>query len=192
MDYTESEEWQRFVAHHHEHTVKAMTESAYVMSLVPAAGKVDVKFAVELGLAIMLDKPIIALAQPGVPIPYRLRKVADAVITADLDTEEGRARAARILKIAVKGFENTALQPVPPVEHDGGVHHAVELRGLRVLPVIPGGTGTQHRREPQHLAPLLQVGPAGRGDEPLHLRGQRHVMPVLMVTHASSWCTMLT
>jgi len=100
-------EWDRFIRHHHEHTVKAMESSAYVMSLVPDKDKVDVKFAVELGLAIMLDKPIIAMAQPGVPIPPALRKVATAVIIADLDTEAGKERATRMLKLAMSELGDT-------------------------------------------------------------------------------------
>lgn len=96
MESTEGEEWDRFVEYHREHTVKAMAESAYVMSLVP--DQVDVKFAVELGLAIMLDKPIIAMAQPGARIPPGLVKVATAVIVADLDTEDGKKQAAGQLK----------------------------------------------------------------------------------------------
>jgi hypothetical protein len=92
-------DWEEFTAWHREHTVKAMSDSAYVMSLVPRAEEVDVKFAVELGLAIMLDKPIVAVVQPGVPVPPGLRKVAEAVITADLDTEEGKEHTARMLKL---------------------------------------------------------------------------------------------
>ncbi len=91
-------DWDDFVTYHREHTVKAMAESAYVMSLVPDSKEVDVKFAVELGLAILLDKPILAVVQPGVHVPDRLRQVADAVIVTDLDTEDGKAQAAREIR----------------------------------------------------------------------------------------------
>lgn len=98
-------EWDEFAAWHREHTVKAIESSAYVMSLVPT-GDVDVKFAVELGLAIMLNKPVIALAMPGTTIPPGLRKVADAVIIADLDTETGKQQVARQLKEAMARYED--------------------------------------------------------------------------------------
>jgi nucleoside 2-deoxyribosyltransferase len=104
-NWDESEEWERFASYQREHTVKAMEESAYVMSLVPGRDKVDVKFAVELGLAIMLDKPIIAMVQPGVNVPPGLRKVATAVIVADLDTEKGKEHATRMLKLAMKDLD---------------------------------------------------------------------------------------
>jgi nucleoside 2-deoxyribosyltransferase len=98
-------EWDHFVAHQREYTLKAMDSSAYVVSLVPSADKMDVKFAVELGFAIMLSKPVIAMAMPGTPVPYGLRKVADAVIVADLDTEAGREHAARQLKAVMAWAE---------------------------------------------------------------------------------------
>lgn len=104
-NWDEGEEWERFAAHQREHTVKAMESSAYVISLIPSADKVDVKFAVELGMAIMLDKPIIAMVQPGVDIPPGIRKIATAIIVADLDTETGQQQATRQLKEAMARFE---------------------------------------------------------------------------------------
>jgi hypothetical protein len=85
-----SDEFDAWVAHVRETTVKAMMESAYVASLVPR-GETDVKFALELGLSIMLEKPILAIVQPGAHVPAGLAKVADRIVEADLDTEEGRS-----------------------------------------------------------------------------------------------------
>lgn len=93
----ERREWDRFVTHVREGTVKGMMQSAFVMSLVPE-DEPDVKFAVELGLAIMLGKPILALVIPGRRIPPKLRQVADAVIVADVDTEEGQRHIAQRLR----------------------------------------------------------------------------------------------
>lgn len=86
----DQEVFAEFVEHTRRNTLKAMTESAFVMSLLPT-GTVDIKFAVELGLAIMLDKPILAVAMPGVTVPPMLEKVAFEVVKCDIDTEEGRA-----------------------------------------------------------------------------------------------------
>lgn len=77
-----------------------LEESAAVVSLVPD-GDGDIKFAVETGLAILLDKPIIAMVLPGRQIPAKLAKVADRVIEADLSTAQGRTTAARDLKKAL-------------------------------------------------------------------------------------------
>ena len=54
-------------------------ESALIISLVPK-GDADMKFAVELGLSVMLDKPIIAVVAPGQIIAGKLRQVADAIV----------------------------------------------------------------------------------------------------------------
>lgn len=89
--------WDAWVAHIREDTVAKMVESSFVMSIVPS-GETDIKFAVELGLAIMLDKPIIALAIQGVETPPGLRRIAHAVIEVDdIDTEVGQVELKRQL-----------------------------------------------------------------------------------------------
>jgi hypothetical protein len=93
----ERTQWDEFVAHFRRDTLGKIADSAIVMSLVPRSGDFDVKFAVELGAAIMLDKPIIAVALPGTPIPAKLREIADRIVEADIDVEEGRQTFARAL-----------------------------------------------------------------------------------------------
>lgn len=94
----EQRQWDRWVRHVREDTVKKMADSAFVMSLVPD-GEPDIKFAVELGLSIMLDKPIVAIALQGRGVPDGLRRVAHAVIdlNGDIDTEAGRLELQRKL-----------------------------------------------------------------------------------------------
>lgn len=103
-DWT-GEDWDMFTAYHRKHTVHAIESSAYVISLVPDAKKLDVKFAVELGLSIMMNKPIIAIVIPGVIVPPGLRKVAETIIVADLDTEAGRNEATRQIKDAMARWQ---------------------------------------------------------------------------------------
>ena len=84
--------------------VPMITESAVTISLVPeTTRKVDVKFAVELGLSIMLDKPIIAVVRPGTLVPAKLVMVADEIIEADMDKDAERVagRIAAALKSIV-------------------------------------------------------------------------------------------
>jgi len=95
-DPFQDEQWHAFVRHFREDVVGKIAGSALTISLVP--GEFDVKFAVELGASIMLDKPIIAVVLPGAPVPARLRRVADLVIEADLDLEEGRRQLAEVLR----------------------------------------------------------------------------------------------
>ena len=85
-------DWEHWVTSVREGTVKQMADSAFVASLVPGEDGPDIKFAVELGLAIMLGKPIVAIAIAGRPVPGKLREIADAVIEiSDMDTEAGQA-----------------------------------------------------------------------------------------------------
>ena len=86
----ERKSWESWVEHVRKDTVQKMDESAFVMQLVPEHNKVDVKFAVEIGLSILMDKPILAIATPGTEIPRKLRKIADVIVYADIDTKEGR------------------------------------------------------------------------------------------------------
>lgn len=61
---------------------KAIHHSKVVVSVVPE-GEVDMKFAVELGASIMLDKPIVAMIRPGTKIPKKLALVVDEWVEFD-------------------------------------------------------------------------------------------------------------
>ena len=102
---SEMKQWEEFAEHTRKKTLPNMENSKMVMSLVPK-GKTDVKFNVELGSAIMMDKPIVLLVMPNTTIPVRLARVADAIIElhSDLDTEEGQAEMASKLKPVFEEF----------------------------------------------------------------------------------------
>ena len=89
--------WDEFVRSAREDAASKISESAFVMSLVPR-GETDIKFAVELGLSIMFDKPLLIVVAPGTPIPARLERVADVICVADIDTAEGRDAVALAVK----------------------------------------------------------------------------------------------
>ena len=88
MDAEQETAWNEFVSHFREDALLKLDSSAFVVSLVP--GEFDVKFAVELGAAIMFDKPILAVLSPESLVPERLKRVCDELVIADVDTEEGR------------------------------------------------------------------------------------------------------
>ncbi|MCC7423798.1 MAG: hypothetical protein IT428_26330 [Planctomycetaceae bacterium] len=48
-------------------------------------GTVDAKIAVELGAAILLDKPIIVAVVRGTEVPEKLRRLADSIVEVDPD-----------------------------------------------------------------------------------------------------------
>ena len=63
--------------------VPMLSDSAATISMVPR-GETNVKFAVELGLSIMMDKPIICLVHPGSSIPSALARAADEIVEVDI------------------------------------------------------------------------------------------------------------
>ena len=93
----EREQWDAIVDHTRAELIPKLAGSALVMSMVPK-GPTDVKFALELGMSVMLDKPIVALIAPGGGCPPKLCQVADLVIEADPDTSEGQQAIAAALK----------------------------------------------------------------------------------------------
>lgn len=81
-DWTESEEWKDFKRQMEEGAAPMIRDSHAFVALVPE--EADIKAAVELGLAILMDKPIVSLVMPGREIPERLRRASDMVIEGDL------------------------------------------------------------------------------------------------------------
>ncbi|TWT91418.1 hypothetical protein [Neorhodopirellula pilleata] len=77
--------------------------SRVVVSIASDPSKFDVKFAVETGIAVLLDKPIIAVVRPGTKIPEKLARVVDRFVEYNennLDqTTEGIANALKELGV---------------------------------------------------------------------------------------------
>jgi len=97
----------RWMRRTREKLPQMIEQSAVVMSLVPEDGmKTDVKFAVELGFAIMLDKPIIAVVQPGSKVSEHMIRVADEIVECNMETEEDREKLAQALDEAMNRIQN--------------------------------------------------------------------------------------
>ena len=79
-DDPEFREWERDVR---EHLIPKLNDSAITISLAPS-GDPDVKYAVELGMSIMMDKPIMLVIAPGQKVPRKLRQVADKIVAIDI------------------------------------------------------------------------------------------------------------
>jgi nucleoside 2-deoxyribosyltransferase len=103
MSYEEDRAFQQAIS---EGLVPKMKDSSFAVAICPTGGphEVDAKFAVELGVMIMLDKPIIAVVAPNTPVPDKLRLVADELIVADIETDEGREEITQAL-IRVTGAQ---------------------------------------------------------------------------------------
>lgn len=97
-------EWLRYVERVRKELVPKIEGSNIFVSITPMnKGQVDIKFALELGLAIMYNKPIIAVVQPGTEIPEKLTKVVDRFVELDLNDPNGRDRLVAVLKEMTEG-----------------------------------------------------------------------------------------
>ena len=87
-----------WVRHVIDDMVPKLESSAVSISLVPEDGEGDVKFWVELGASIMLDKPILAVVLGGRRIPARLERVADEIVVlpAGVDPAGSQELAAAV------------------------------------------------------------------------------------------------
>lgn len=79
-DLNDDPEFRRWAKRVKAELVPMIESSEMTVSLCPVSEKIDVKFSVELGVSIMLDKPIIAVVPAGMPVPERLVRVADEII----------------------------------------------------------------------------------------------------------------
>jgi nucleoside 2-deoxyribosyltransferase len=106
-DPFETPEFKAYAKHVRDTLIPMITDSAVTMSIVPGDNKPDVKFAVELGFMIMLDKPIIAIVSRDAKVPLKLAKVADEIVEGEIDDPDfqGRMTAAidRVMKKLGKG-----------------------------------------------------------------------------------------
>jgi|SRR5215831_7548339 len=91
--------FERWKAHVLKNLIPKIDGSNIFVSLTPGDRfKTDVKFAVELGFAIMYNKPIIAVVPPGTQVPEKLVRVADKIVELDLNTEDSRSRLIQAIK----------------------------------------------------------------------------------------------
>lgn len=97
-DILDDPDFKRYARRVLKDMVPKMAGSAYVMTIAPDGGTADVKLAVELGFAILLDKPLIVFKQSGRVVGERLLRIADHVVEGDTSTEFGRAELADNLK----------------------------------------------------------------------------------------------
>lgn len=102
--------YQRWETLVRDRLVPMLKETAVTVTLVPRRG-IDVKFAVELGLSVMMDKPIIALVSPGMRIPHGLASVAAEIVEVDIIRDpEGAQRSITEAFGRIMGAQHVSLE----------------------------------------------------------------------------------
>ena len=86
-DFENSEEFKKWKKYQEENVFPNISNSDIFVSLVPTKG-IDAKAAVEVGAAILLDKPIIALISPGTQISEKFAKVVDKFVEFNPEDKE--------------------------------------------------------------------------------------------------------
>lgn len=89
-EWAQDPEAQAWIADVQENMVPKMEASGAVVSI--QTGKTDVKLAVELGMALLLGKPLILAYTPGVELPEGLRRAADDVVEFDPADQAGTSQ----------------------------------------------------------------------------------------------------
>ncbi len=98
-----------------ERLVPMVEASALVCAVVSGdaegAMNVDAKLAVEVGVALLVGKPIVLVAHPRIKIPPRLREAVDRVVIVDPDSEGAMdVLQAAFEDVVAKNFDRIAAQ----------------------------------------------------------------------------------
>ncbi len=105
FDPEDDPDWKAFVKDARERLVPKIDGTSLFISITPLTKeKVDIKFALELGLAIMYDKPIIAVIQPGFVIPKKMAAVVDRFVELDMNDPTSKDRLMGVISEMMEGF----------------------------------------------------------------------------------------
>lgn len=98
MNILDDPEARAYLTHAEREMLPKMKASAISVTLF--TGSVDIKLCLEVGAAILFDKPIIVVACGDRPIPANLKRVASVIIERAMQDEDTNARIqAAIAKV---------------------------------------------------------------------------------------------
>lgn len=89
-EHEEAAEEARFAAEIQREVFEKMEDSAASVTLW--GGKADWKLAIEVGAAVLMNKPMIIVAPHDVVINRKLRAVADEIVRGDITDDDQRQR----------------------------------------------------------------------------------------------------
>lgn len=101
-------EYQAWATRIHDHVLPGLESSGAHCMFFAGGLEPDINYAVELGLSVLLDKPILVVRPPGMEIPERLRRVADLVVEIDLAQPGVGEHLGQLIKEFVDGLDEEA------------------------------------------------------------------------------------
>lgn len=96
-DWSTEPQARAWLAHVRHQVLPMLHQSALTMVVAPE-GEPDLKIAVELGMSILLNKPIIVVVRPGQVPPPGLARVAHEVVVSDPTQPGGSAALVDVLR----------------------------------------------------------------------------------------------
>lgn len=106
-----SKEYEQFLRHAQEDIMPKMKGSA--LSLTIINGDPDPKLCIEVGAAILYDKPLIVVIPEGQRVPANLKRVATAIIPfKDMADESTMAKIRDAITAALDNDARTRKTPV--------------------------------------------------------------------------------
>lgn len=92
-----------FLARAQADLVPKMRASAFTITILD--GQVDMKLALEVGCALLLEKPLLVLAIKGAWVPQRIIDLADAVVRIDdMTTPESKEKVYAGIRLVAEKF----------------------------------------------------------------------------------------
>lgn len=96
-----NDEWEESVR---DDLFPKVEDTSVFLSLAPG-GKPDVKFCVELGAAIMFDKPILTVAMKGTSVTPGLRRISQRIVEdVDMGVDADRERVAQAVEAMMEDY----------------------------------------------------------------------------------------
>lgn len=105
MNPYEARAWKDYARRFKDEVVPKIDASAITMMMPGPVGDFDVQQATELGAMILMDKPIIVVAEEGQKISGALERAATKVIRGDITSDVFRDQLAAEIAEATDGGE---------------------------------------------------------------------------------------
>lgn len=100
--------WKAYAGRVRTELVPKLKSSAMTISLAPSdPSDVDIKFAVELGLSIMLDKPLVVVIDEDGVVPSKLAAIAEVIVRGDITTAATRERLQQAIEAIIPESDPT-------------------------------------------------------------------------------------